>query len=315
MGTNLVSHFADLGWQVLNIDNAEPRNHAHAGFWQSVDLLDRQALIEATQAFEPSVFLHFGARTDLNEKTNLAGYAANIEGVCNVVEAIRSTPSVERAVFASSQLVCRLGYEPAGEYDFCPSTLYGHSKALSERIVRAADDIGAAWTIVRPTSLWGPWFGVPYRDFFEMIAKGRYVHPGRVETLKQWGYVGNAVHQIWKITEAPVELVNKKVFYLADYEPVALRTFANNIQQALGARPIRTVPASALRTAARLGDLLVKWGWSSPPLTSFRYNNIVLSEIQDVAPTHAVVGPLPYTVEQGIDLTVQWLRATGELAS
>jgi nucleoside-diphosphate-sugar epimerase len=311
VGTNLVSFFSEQGWQVKNLDIAEPRNPEHLQLWQNVDLLDRERLIRETQCFEPTVFLHFGARTDLDERANLAGYAANIEGVCNVVDAIRGTPSIERAVFASSQLVCELGYEPKDDLDFRPSTLYGHSKVLSERIVRAADDLGAVWTIVRPTSLWGPWFAVPYRNFFEAISKGRYVHPRGEKTLKQWGYVGNAAYQIWKLIEAPVHLVSRKMFYLADYEPIELQTFANKVQEAVGARPIRTIPASVMRTAAILGDLLKIVGRWNPPITSFRYNNIVMSEIQNVEPLQAIVGPLPCSVDDGIEQTVQWLRTHG----
>lgn len=308
VGTNLVSYFTDRGCEVLSLDIAEPRDPGHRGLWRKVDLLDRGKLIAETQRFKPSIFLHFGARTDLEETKNLAGYAANIDGVCNVVEAVRATPSVQRVVFASSQLVCELGYRPRDAYDYRPTTLYGQSKVLSERIIRAADDIGAVWTIVRPTSLWGPWFGIPYRGFFETIAANRYVHIKGERTLKQWGYVGNSVFQVWKLIQAPVESVHKQVFYLADYEPSELSVFADKVQQAFGSRHIPSVPGSLLRTVARLGDAAQVLGWRNPPLTSFRYRNIVTSELQDLEPLRGVVGPLPYSVEAGIESAVAWLR-------
>jgi nucleoside-diphosphate-sugar epimerase len=308
VGTNLVSFFVDQGWEVLNLDIAAPRNREQLSFWRDVDLLDRARLIRETRAFMPLVFLHFGARTDLNEQRTLGGYAANIEGVRNVIQAIRSAPSVERAIFASSQLVCRLGYAPRDEYDYQPYTLYGQSKALSERIIRTAEDMGAVWTIVRPTSLWGPWFDVPYKSFFLAIAKNLYVHPGGKTTLKQWGYIGNVVFQIWKLIQARAELVHKKVFYLADYQSMDLHDFADKVQIALGARPIRTIPAKILRAAAIIGDMAKKLGWKNPPLTSFRYINLVTSEVHDLEPLRKIVGPLPYTVEQGINCTVEWLQ-------
>ncbi len=60
----------------------------------------------------PDALVHLAARIDLDEKTDLAGYAANIEGVQNVMAAVRLTPSIKRAIWTSSQLVCRVGYVP-----------------------------------------------------------------------------------------------------------------------------------------------------------------------------------------------------------
>jgi nucleoside-diphosphate-sugar epimerase len=308
VGTNLVEHFLTQDWEVLNFDIAEPRNSRHFLYWKKVDILDRHLLLHETIAFKPSVFLHFAARTDLDEHNNPGGYAANIEGVCNVIEAVRSVSTIQRVIIASSQLVCKLGYEPKNDYDYAPSTLYGQSKVLSERIVRAANDIGAAWSIVRPTSLWGPWFGVPYKNFFETIARNQYIHPGSIKTLKQWGFVGNSAYQVDRLVHASADLVDKKTFYMADYQPFELRNFADQVQKAIGARPIPAIPAGVMKTIAFGGDILQKIGWKNPPLTSFRLSNILTNEVQDLEPLREVVGPLPYTIPQGITLTVQWLN-------
>jgi len=308
VGTNLVEHFSQSGWEVRNFDIAVPRNRDHFRYWINVDILDRKRLIDETSKFQPTVLLHFAARTDLNERQNIAGYGANIEGVSNVIEAIQSTHSIQRSVFASSQLVCELGYQPQNEYDYRPSTLYGESKVLTEKIIRTAENIDAIWTIIRPTSLWGPWFDVPYKSFFLTIARNLYVHPGGVHTLKQWGFVGNSAFQVCRLIEAPAERVHKKTFYLADYQPIELREFANKVQVVVGAKPIKTIPTRLLKTAALLGDIGNKIGWANPPLTSFRYSNIVTMETQDLRQLQEIVGPLPYSIDQGIDLTVQWLR-------
>jgi len=308
IGTNLVEHFVERGCQVTNLDILSPRNPSYHSFWQKVDILDRQKLLEAIQAFAPHYILHFAARTDLGERRNLAGYAANIEGICNLIDAVRLTPSVKRVIFASSQLVCRLGYVPHHELDYCPSTLYGLSKMIGERIVRTSDEFGAVWCIVRPTSLWGPWFDVPYKNFFEAIANNLYVHPGKIVTRKQWGFVKNAVYQVERLLEVSDEVIHKKLFYLADYHPLELRQFANMVQEAFGSKPIRTLPFSLLRLIARIGDLLRQFGWHNPPLTSFRLNNIITDELCDIAPLDSLVGDLPYTTEQGIKITVEWMR-------
>lgn len=308
IGTNLVSYFLDEGWEVFNFDIIEPRNQSHRPYWKKVDLLNHSLLLTETKQCSPSVFLHFGARTDLGETANLAGYAANIEGVRNVVDVIRSTSSIRRVVFASSQLVCKLGYIPKNEFDYLPSTIYGQSKVLTEKIIRSADNVNATWTIIRPTSIWGPWFDVPYKSFFNAIARNLYLHPRGLTTLKQWGYIGNCVFQIHKIINAPQELIHKKTFYLADYIPLILRDFADAVQKKVEAKPIKTIPANLMKTTARIGDICKKLGWKNPPLTTLRYHNIVTNEIQDLTPLEAIASPLPFSIDNGIDVTVNWLR-------
>ena len=254
------------------------------------------------------MIVHCAARTDLNEQKNLDGYSANIDGVCHLIEAVRGLGSVERTIFFSSQLVCRLDYRPTDMDDYLPGTLYGRSKVLGEKIVKTCGEFNTTWTIVRPTSLWGPWFDIPYRTFFNTIRRGMYVHPKGVQTLKQWGYVGNTVHQIGRLLEAPREAVRGRIFYMADYEPVELREFADKVQEALGARKIPQIAYGLLKAAGIGGDVLQRVGWSAPPLTSFRLGNIIMNEIQDLRPLEDVVGPLPFSIEDGIRATVQWLN-------
>lgn len=309
IGTNIVAYLLGIGWDVINFDLAEPRNKDLLPSWEKVDLLDRHQLIKKTEEVKPSIFLHFGARTDLDEKKDIGGYSANIEGVANVIDAIQSTTSIQRAVFASSQMVCKLDYVPQDDLDYQPSTLYGQSKALMELIIRSAIDMDVNWTIVRPTSIWGPWFGVPFKNLFRVIGRNLYFHAGKVSSLKHWGFVGNTVHQIWKIIHAPVEIVHGKTLYLADYSPICLQDFTNKIQKRLGAKPIQTLPVTVLKNAARLGDVAKFFGWQNPPFTGFRYQNIVTSEFRDLTELEEIVGPLPYTLEQGIDLTVNWLES------
>lgn len=307
IGTSLVEYYLKKGWSVQNIDLRSPRNLQHQSVWQKVDILDYQALHRLFRDFQPAFVLHFAARTDLGEKENLEGYAANIEGVQNIVDAVKQSASVKRAIFTSSQLVCKIGYSPKNDQDYCPNTLYGMSKVRTEQIVRSNDLSEATWVIVRPTSIWGPWFDVPYKNFFETIRKGLYVHPGGVLTYKQWGFVLNSVYQVHKLLEAPKEQVHQKTFYLADYEPLLLREFADIVQQEFQARRILSIPRWILRMAAYAGDLAQHIGWSTPPLTSFRLHNIITNEMQDLTSLEDVAGPLPYQVREGVRLTKDWL--------
>ncbi len=301
IGTNLVASALDRRDAVLNLDVAPPRNPAHAAHWRELDVRDGGALRAAVRRFAPDTVFHLAARTDLKGR-GAADYDANTLGTRNLVDAARG---VRRVVLASSMLVCELGYLPRHDRDFRPTTAYGRSKADGEEIVRREGE-GLAWTIVRPTSIWGPWFAAPYRDFFAAIARGRYFHPRGRRIERTYGYVGNVVHQLDAIARAPEAQVRGRVFYVADYEPVEIGAWGERIRAALSAPRIRTLPVPLLRAGALAGDLLDRVGLKAP-LTSFRLKNLLTHAVYDLEPTRAVCGACPFDLAEGVRRTAEWL--------
>jgi len=183
--------------------------------------------------------------------------------------------------------------------------MYGESKVLGEKVVRAAKNLPYAWTIIRPISILGPWFQEPYRNFFMAIAHGWYFHIGSGHYKRSLGYVRNTVYQIHQILLAPAETVDKRTFYAADDEPADLYDMANIIRQAIGARNIHHIPFWMAKTAALAGDMFKALGWRSVPLTSFRLNNILTEYVFDMQPIMEISGPLPYDLQTGVEHTVQ----------
>lgn len=307
IGTNLVEFFAGRGDAVLSLDIQPPRNAAHRPVWRGVDVLDASRLRGAISEFRPEVILHMAARTDLRGKS-AADYPANTEGVKNVLEAAKDLPQLRRLVLASSRLVCRIGYMPRDEFDCCPTTAYGESKVAGERIVRAFEGLQCPWVMVRPTSLWGPWFDVPYKTFFTAIRRGLYVHPRGRKIRKSFGFVGNSVYEIEKLVSCSAALVHGKTLYLADYPPLEVRQWAELIRGEMGARPILDVPLWALGFLAKAGDAAKAFGMAEPPLTSFRLDNLLCEMVHDLGPMEAICGKLPCSVEQGVRKTVEWMN-------
>lgn len=310
IGTNAVTEFLKSGWSVLSTDVSAPKNPGHSTYWKRVDIMDRAALERAFTSFRPTLTVHLAARTDLDEQKDLSGYAANIQGVTNLIEAIVAAGSVQRSFFASSRLVCRLGYEPKHDRDYHPSTLYGQSKAQGEELVREAASSLGTWTILRPTGIWGPWFGVPYYDFFTTIRRGLYVHPAGHDVYKSFGYVENTTYQLQALVSASEADVRGRTFWLADYPPIEVRAWARLIQKSLGARPIHSLPVPLLRAAGVLGDAFERLSGRHAPLTSFRVNNMVSDMLYDTDPLKALVGPLPFSLAEGVKRTVAWLQRT-----
>jgi nucleoside-diphosphate-sugar epimerase len=307
IGTNAVERFLQLGAVVSSIDNTPPKNPDHRAVFTEVDLLNSELLRDHVRDFDPTHVLHLGARTDLDGKS-IDAYEANTVGLVNLMEAMEGT-AVSRVIFASSRLVCEIGYTPKDVFDVCPTTAYGESKVEGERIVRDAAPLPYTRTIVRPTSIWGPWFGVPYRTFFDSVLSGRYVHPGSRRIRKSFGYVGNTVFELERILEAPAEAVHEKTFYLADTPPIEVLGFANAIRARAGKGPVRRAPRAALRILASIGDLGERLTNRAMPLTSFRLANLETEMIYDIEDLAAVVGDLPFTVDQGIETTLEWLES------
>ena len=298
--------------EFINLDNRPPCNGAHKSFWQECDLLDVPRLKKIITDFSPTHVVHLAAKTGLDEKA-LSDFASNMRGVKNLLLALKEVPSVELIIFTSSLLVCRMGYVPKHDTDYQPTTLYGQSKVEGEKIVRAAENLSYAWTIIRPISIWGPWGKEPYRNFFKAIAQGWYFHIGSGHYQRSLGYVGNAVHQIHQILLAPREKIDRKTFYVADDHPADLYDMANIIRQAMGAQKIHHVPLWVAKLAARIGDGCKAVGWHSVPLSSFRLNNIRTEYVFDMRPIMEISGPLPYSLKTGVEQTVQWLREMGEI--
>ncbi len=310
IGTNLVERLLQDGCTVLSVDIKPPANAAHRAVFRAMDLLDFGAIEAVLREFQPTHVYHLGARTDLLG-TSLADYAANTDGVSNVIRATRACASVQRVLFCSSRLVCKIGYKPSGPLDFCPTTPYGDSKVKGEMLVREAGITEYSWALVRPTSLWGPWFGVPYRTFFEQVKRRRYVHPAGKIVRKSFGYVGNSVFQLQALMAGADAPVQGQVFYIGDYEPIEVNSFANAISAAFDAPAVRQVPPFLLSGAALVGDVLAKCGYTHPPLTTFRLNNILTEMIHDFGNLQPITGPLPFSHGEGIRRTVAWMKAHG----
>ena len=272
------------------------------------DILDSDALEAALREFAPDAVAHLAARTDLDETVGLSGYAANLQGVSNLIKAMQSAPTVRRCIWTSSQLVCRVGHVPESPLEYRPETTYGRSKVRTEQIVRAADGGGREWILVRPTTAWGPGMSPHYQRLLRMIRSGSYFHVGRGPLLKSYGYVDNMAHQYVALLTAPKDRIHGRTLYLADYEPIDLISWCDALQVALKAPKIRTIPRWAAQTLAWTGDIINSAGFPQFPFNSFRLRNILTQYRFNLDDTRAVCGPLPFTTNQGVDRTVAWFN-------
>lgn len=304
IGTNLIEYLLKMpNVEVLNIDIAAPKISEHKPLWRNVDIRETQRLVDVISDFAPDAFVHLAARTDLDGKA-LVDYSSNTDGTASIIRALASTGYRGPTIFASSMYVCRPGYEPISDTDYQPHTVYGQSKVIGEKLVRATD-AKYPWVLVRPTSIWGPWFGVPYLQFFQMVLSKRYVHIAGDRTAKTYGYVGNTVAQIIAILDH-CEAIKGQTAYLGDYEEYIISDWADEIAAFVPFRP-RRVPRFIFGALARVGDVMWKLGRRFP-MTSFRLANMTTSNVQDLSVVKGIISTLPHSRQQGNLHTVNWLK-------
>ncbi|ARV15520.1 NAD-dependent epimerase/dehydratase family protein [Polaribacter sp. SA4-12] len=304
IGTNIVEFYKD-SFEVLNIDVLSPRNSNHTAYWKKIDILDKESLNEVFSSFKPDFVLHMAAKTDLDGET-LEDYNANIKGVENIIEATNNTPSIKKIIFASSRLVCEIGYQPKDEFDYRPSTVYGESKIIGEKIVRSSKIENANWIIVRPTSLWGPWFGIPYKNFFDIIERQLYFHPRGRKIYKKFGFVLNCIHILDVLLYN--DKLNKKTIYLSDFNELEVKTWADIISNQFHGKRVKQIPYFMLKFFSVLGDLSKILGVKNPPLTSFRLNNLTTQMFYDTKEVENIIKKLPFNLEEGTKITFKWLK-------
>ncbi len=307
MGTNILEYYQNMGYEVFNLDIKAPRNKEHVPFWQEVDICDFKSLKKYFNKIQPDYVVHLAARTDLNEKGGLEYYSANIQGVENIVKLCGKDSSVKRVIFASSMLVNKVGYKPTDIFDYNPTTIYGQSKVIGENIIFKNTDSLTEFCIIRPTSIWGEWFGEPYKNFFDFVLNRRFFHPGDKACIKTYGYIGNAIYQIERLLFTEKEQMQSQVFYIGDKPPINISEWANEIANVASIKKPKKIPFFIFSLVALFGDLLSKFGIKFP-MTSFRLGNMTTNHIVDLENTYSVCGEVPINRLRAVKNTLKWIK-------
>lgn len=310
IGTHVVERLMELypDAELLNVDIESPKSSKHFPYWHRGNLLEPATFMDAVAKFRPTHAIHMAARTD-DSSDVLDDYRINIDGSANFIAAIKAVGSIQRTVFFSTQYVVRAGPLPKIDREYRPVNTYGESKRQMEELIRGDKDLPGVWTIVRPTNVWGPWHPRYAKEFWLVMKKGRYVHPGGAPVVRAYGYVGNVVEYAMRILAAPDEVVAGKTIYVGD--PAAdILLWVSAFSEALTGRKPRVVPRPVLRTVALAGDMVKATGRSFP-LFSSRYRSMTQSYFVDMNPTIATLGAPKYSLDEGVKQTVEWLKSLG----
>lgn len=307
IGTNYIEALLNDNHEhikILNLDLSPPKLSSHKSCWSQCDLLDATTLSHMVQAFSPTEVVHLAARTDTLSH-NIGDYNANTIGTDNLLRSLELARDLKRTIIVSTQFVKRPGLAPQNDQDFDPHTTYGESKVYTENATRNAN-LKGAWTIVRPTNIWGPWHPRYPSEFWRVLSRGWYFHPSGRPAIRSYGYVGNVIYQIERMLSEKTAKVDKKIFYVGDM-PIPITDWTDGFSLALTNRPAKTAPRWLFRLAALGGDLL-KLIKINPPISTSRYRSMTTDDIVPIERTFDLIGPTPFTLEEGISFTVDWLR-------
>lgn len=305
IGTNMINYLLKNNYEILSIDLEDPKIAKHKQFWGKVDIRDYIALESEVKEFKPDYIIHLAAKTDLLGKT-LDDYDSNTLGTQNIIDIAKKYTNIKRVIFTSSMLVNKVGYSPKSLSDYNPDTVYGESKMEMEKSILNSD-LKTEWTIIRPTSIWGPWFGEPYSNFFNLVLKGMFVHPGNRACTKTYGYVENSVYQIHKLLLANKNDVHKKIFYIGDKPAINISEWADEIKYQFNKNKNKKVPYFIFQILAIIGDALKMFNIKFP-MTSFRLNNMTTDHIMKLNNLYAVVGEMPFSRLDGTKKTLNWIK-------
>jgi GlcNAc-P-P-Und epimerase len=123
-------------------------------------------------------------------------YWTNVAGATNVCK-FASDVSAERLLFTSTMMVYGPTEAPKDEDAVLkPVNAYGRSKILAEgihRLWQAERPDMRRLTIVRPGVIYGLAEGGNFTRLSRVLRQGRFVYPGRTDTIKACGYIEDLV--------------------------------------------------------------------------------------------------------------------------
>ena len=194
LGRALAAHLRSEGVAVRSLDlRACPVDGVESVLGDVRDA----ALVEAACAGADVVF-HTAAVIDWSLNKRALLHAVNVDGTAHVIAGCRAA-GVPRLVYTSSVDVVFGGEAIDGGDERTPYPAhhlddYGHTKAIAERAVLAANGVDLATCALRVATLWGPGERFRVARFVQMARDGKLVALGDGSSRFSHLYITNAAH-------------------------------------------------------------------------------------------------------------------------
>lgn len=305
IGRHLLTHLAGRGVRpLISLDLVDPARPVAGVDYRRGDVrIPFAALVPEAVA----VVYNLAAVHRTPGHPDHAYYETNVAGAVNACR-YATLRGVERILFTSSISVYGPREEPCSETTPpAPESAYGRSKLLAEAVHESWAEAGSArrLAILRPAVVFGDGEGGNFDRLLRQLRRRAFVFPGRRDTIKGCGYVGELLHAMAFCVQRD-ETVYRANFAYPD--PSTIEAIACTVAATAGLpSPRLTVPAGAVMGAAWLLEMLGRAGLDSG-INRDRVAKLLVST--HVRPDRLLADGYRFETDLATGVRA-WLRGTG----
>ena len=300
LGRNLIKYLngiSNLNYKIVGID-VKKNDYKNKNFiFFKCSILNLNKLEAIIKNFKPDIVIHLAATTSL-DLNNLNLYKSNHVGSKNLIKILLKSKKPIRLIYTSTMLVNQLDHNSRLGYK--PNSHYGVSKTIVEKYIKSLNGDKLQWCILRPVTIWGDGLDNHFKSFLLLISKKLYFNIKNQKTYKSFGYIKNSVFQISKLMNTTSFNFHRKIYYLADYEPIELNSWADKISSIFHRKKIKNIRLNIilLKCLAKFGDIIVKLSFHNFYMQSRRLKNLTTNFIVKNQKLEKITGKLPWSLDQ-----------------
>lgn len=304
IGTKLLASLENYDYQIVltTRNNNLTKNYQPTTYFQIGEISTHTNWQQILRGVD--VVIHLAARAhQLNDQADdpeAEFQKVNHYGTTNLVkQAINA--GVQHFIFISSiGAVTSLSPTVIDETTPCnPDTPYGRSKLDAEKaLTQLCQEAGMAWTILRPTLVYGPKNPGNMERLLALANKNLPLPFGSIQNARSLLYVGNLVDAIITCIDHPN--AKNQTFIVSDGQDLSTPELIRELGQALGkpATLLPFPPALLKLAAASIGKADI----ADRLLGSLHVDSSKIRQILDWTP--------PYTTKEGFKVTADWFTNT-----
>jgi GlcNAc-P-P-Und epimerase len=234
-------------------------------------------------------------------------YDVNVNGTCNVLEAIENQ-SIRNIIFTSSAAVYGLNKEnPDEKFPPDPISHYGYSKNQAEELLTKwyeKDPENRSLTIIRSAVVFGENNKGNVHNLLRQIALGRFLMIGRGNNKKSMAYVGNVAAFIKYCFET--KKPGHRILNYVDKPDLSMNELLSQVENSLDKKlPAIRFPYWLGRLGGMGFDLIAKITGRKFSITGDRIKKFCATTQFDATLAHMSGFKAPFTLAEGLDRTLQ----------